>query len=78
MSKLFRKRPVVVQAVQWFSNGHVPVWAQNKIRECGTHFEVDTLEGVMRGEPGDWIICGIEGEIYPCKPKIFELTYEAV
>jgi hypothetical protein len=37
-----------------------------------------TLEGVMRADPGDWIIRGLKGEIYPCKPDIFEATYERV
>ena len=39
---------------------------------------VDTLEGMMRAERGDWIICGVKGEFYPCKNEIFEATYEAV
>lgn len=40
--------------------------------------EIKTLEGVMRADPGDWIIRGVKGELYPCKPDIFEATYEAV
>jgi hypothetical protein len=40
--------------------------------------EINTLEGVMRGEYGDYIIKGVQGEIYPCKPDIFEMTYERV
>ena len=40
--------------------------------------EIDTLEGTMRAEPEDWIIRGVKGEIYPCKPDIFEITYERV
>lgn len=39
---------------------------------------IDTLEGVMRADAGDWIITGVNGEQYPCKPDIFEKTYEAV
>ena len=39
-------------------------------------FEVETLEGTMRGNAGDYLICGIKGEYYPCKPDIFEATYE--
>ena len=38
---------------------------------------IATLEGTMRAEPGDWIITGVKGERYPCKPDIFEATYEA-
>ena len=41
-------------------------------------FEVETLEGTMRGSAGDYLIRGIVGEFYPCKPSIFEATYEAV
>lgn len=39
---------------------------------------IRTLEGVMQADPGDWIIRGVQGEFYPCKPDIFEATYEAV
>ena len=40
--------------------------------------EIKTLEGVMRADPGDWIITGVKGERYPCKPDIFEATYDPV
>jgi hypothetical protein len=43
-----------------------------------TYCEIQTLEGVMRGDYGDYIIRGVVGEIYPCKPEIFEATYEEV
>lgn len=39
---------------------------------------IETLEGTMRADVGDWIICGVQGELYPCKPDIFEATYEKV
>ncbi len=42
------------------------------------YFEVATLEGTMRGGPDDWLIQGVQGELYPCKPDIFEATYEPV
>lgn len=77
MSNLYRKKPIVIEAVQWFSNGHAPNWAGRKISENGDHFTIETLEGVMRGNPGDWIIKGVKGEIYPCKPDVFEATYES-
>lgn len=50
------------------------------IRACkiANAFEVETLEGIMKGNPGDYLIEGIKGELYPCKPDIFELTYEAI
>ena len=40
--------------------------------------EIKTLEGVMIGEPGDWLITGVKGEQYPCKNDVFEMTYEPV
>jgi hypothetical protein len=43
-----------------------------------TPVEISTLEGRMRADPGDWIITGIKGERYPCKPDIFAATYEPV
>jgi len=39
---------------------------------------IETLEGTMRADPGDWIITGVNGECYPCKPDIFEATYDIV
>jgi hypothetical protein len=41
-------------------------------------FEVETLEGTMRGNAGDYLICGVKGEYYPCKPDVFAATYEAL
>lgn len=57
----FRKRPVIISAVQ--------------IRE---HFVVETLEGTMVGEPGGWLVRGVEGEYYPITAGIFTATYEEV
>lgn len=66
-------------------NHEVVRWRWRDISGSGGHFsdiveylEIDTLEGVMRALPGDWIIRGVNGELYPCKPDIFEKTYEAV
>lgn len=73
---LYRKKPVVIEAVQWLSPGHCPTWAQSVVTEYSTYFTVYTLEGMMQGNPGDWIIKGVQGEIYPCKPSIFGTTYE--
>lgn len=39
---------------------------------------IETLEGVMKADKGDWIIKGVKGELYPCKPDVFEMTYEKV
>src|SRR5690606_36671283 len=79
----YRKKPVVIKAMRFGdnleeierfvgSNGRVV------LDDSGTWFAIDTLEGVMRANPGDWIIKGVKGEFYPCKPDIFEATYEAV
>lgn len=69
----FRKRPVVIEATQWFKLGDHP-----EVTKFENEFGwVDTLEGGHIVTPGDWIITGVKGEHYPCKPDIFELTYEA-
>jgi len=121
MSK-FRKKPVVIDATQWFKNGDHPLdysvdhdgfdngelvkipkekrealnWEGDVVRyfrrpdvpdtdlcqHCGemmhVHGWIDTLEGGHIVCPGDWIITGVRGENYPCKPDIFAATYEAV
>ena len=46
--------------------------------QTSIEIEIETLEGTMKADPGDWIITGIKGEQYPCKPDIFEATYERV
>jgi len=81
----FRKMPVVVEAMQWFKPGDhpkvvypVPDRIQMGRNEgCGMG-AIKTLEGWHLVSPGDWIICGVKGEYYACKPDIFEMTYEAV
>lgn len=71
----FRKKPVVIEATQWFKMGdHHAVW----MGQLSDRPRVDTLEGPMFVTPGDWIITGVKGEHYPCKPDIFEATYEPV
>lgn len=78
----FRKKPVVIEAFRYELGPTLgPEWFVDKVTsgEIATfidHCEIKTLEGVMRGEIGDWIIQGVKGEIYPCKPDIFEATYE--
>ena len=118
----FRKKPVVIDAIQWFRNGDHPRdyledrpftengvlmpkpgeffrqhdWEGGIVRyfrhpevsgtslcaHCGRtmhlHGWIDTLEGGHIVCPGDWIITGIKGEIYPCKPDIFAQTYDLV
>lgn len=77
----FRKKPVVIEAVQFtldsakeakkFCNG--VLWDQSPIPP---YITINTLEGTMRADLGDWIIKGVKGEFYPCKPDIFKATYE--
>lgn len=84
----FRKKPVIIEAMQ------LPAENEDASEELieflnsagdGVIFSdrhggisINTLEGAMRGDPGDWIIKGVKGEFYPCKPDIFEATYEPV
>ena len=113
----YRKKPVVIEATQWFKNGDHPLdytpeggrsngavysiawrkerdWEGELVRRyrdpelsgelkcsiCGNKYHdhgwIDTLEGGHIVCPRDWIITGVKGEHYPCKPDIFELTYE--
>lgn len=75
----FRKKPVVVEAIQWFKAGDHPAVDFNGVNDMGTeHYSIRTLEGRLNVSQGDWIIKGVEGEFYPCKPNIFEKTYEKV
>jgi len=86
MSK-FRKKPVVIEAVQ-FKDGdfqaimdvfpETKAWNGYLREEGGWALEISTLEGVMTATDGDWIIKGVNGEFYPCKPDIFEMTYDEV
>lgn len=85
----YRKKPVVIDAFR-LGGDNMPSWFLDKrdTNEITTHNEdgryrggpdyalINTLEGQMRAEYGDWIIRGVKGEIYPCKPDIFEATYE--
>jgi hypothetical protein len=84
----FRKKPVVIQAVQFAAadistQEHVNFgWPkENGDKSChpldGVYW-VSTLEGPLHVSEGDWIITGIKGEHYPCKPEIFESSYDAV
>ena len=107
----YRKKPIVIDAIQWFKNGDHPddrcetlfdhskkpfqsegklvrYYRNPNVRDnsicskCNQrmyqHGWIDTLEGGHIACPGDWIITGIKGEHYPCKPDIFEATYEEV
>lgn len=84
----FRKKPVVIEAFQLpeyddfrmeeFHEWCVEQGFTNFFSERDQTLVITTLEGDMRAEAGDWIIKGIAGEFYPCKPEIFEQTYEPV
>jgi len=77
----FRKKPVVIEATQWFNDGdHPAVFVHTQGGEVWVNglSYVETLEGKHRVDPGDWIITGVKGEHYPCKPDIFAMTYEPV
>ena len=104
----YRKKPVVIDATQWWKNGDHPddnshpigeigsgelsegrvvrrfrspdIPGEQECSKCGKpmhgHGWIDTLEDGHNACPGDWIITGIQGERYPCKPDIFKATYE--
>ena len=88
----FRKKPVVIEAIQWTGknlkeiidftglNESAQKWSweeyEKVVLEDG--FKIFTLEGTMSADIGDFIIQGVQGEFYPCKPDIFEQTYEPV
>ena len=88
----YRKKPVVIEAFRFYID-NMPDWFMDKVsdktitlKNCNykrysideAYCEIETLEGVMRGNGGDYIIKGVNGEIYPCKADIFEKTYEEV
>ena len=87
MLNKFRKRPIVISAYQWHggvNQEQMPPAPSDLLRRLGSRWsghkgwELKTLEGWYKLTPGDWLICGVKGEWYPCKPDIFEITYEPV
>jgi hypothetical protein len=84
MVRQFRKRPVTVEAIQ-ITDGKsvfdIVEWMNSKTVGYQTTpptIWIDTLEGRMTADQFDWIIKGVDGEFYPCKPHIFERTYQEV
>ena len=84
----FRKKPVVIEAYEVPPNDNntrrlPPHWLLDAVAKgsvipiASGGLDIKTLEGTMRANVGDWLIQGIKGELYPCKPDIFEATYEA-
>lgn len=88
----FRKKPVVIEArqltnddfwgvYQWIAlTGSVVEWCWDDPETpfSERYLKIETLEGNMKAQENDWIIKGVQGEFYPCKPDIFEMTYERV
>lgn len=86
MVKEYRKRPVIIKAVQLTRSKD----SQREVQDFCPDIRIDldeqgnpygfikTLEGTMQADPGDWIIQGVKGEFYPCKPDIFAASYEEV
>jgi hypothetical protein len=82
----YRKKPVVIEAECFTLETWKKIedWSDKKARAIGNWkhendvlcMRIKTLEGTMTAELGDWIIRGVKGEFYPCKPDVFEATYE--
>ena len=83
----YRKKPVVIEAIQF--NGkiaeEIEQWSNNNVKRglvsedtlTKVYLEIETLEGTMTAQLNDYIIKGVNGEFYPCKPDIFEKTYDS-
>lgn len=95
MIDTYKKKPVIIEAVQWNGNNEIeimgfvgarlavskpPYQMQHDVDLLDSHYLIiiPTLEGDMTASRGDYIIKGVKGEFYPCKPDIFLLTYELV
>lgn len=87
--KKYRKKPVVIEAIQlnrkfhdvcldFIGNKNIVSSGSGEFAEDGCYIEIKTLEGNMMANENDYIIKGVKGEFYPCKPDIFEMTYEEV
>lgn len=76
----FRKKPVVIDAMQFTGKNHADALAfcERNATAMQNDIAISTLEGLMRANPGDWIVKGVEGEFYPVKPSVFAATYESV
>lgn len=90
MPTRYRKKPVEIEAmqfngltdymdiVQWMKDSGDTHALANEVRYSTPIMLIQTLEGTMAANPGDWVIRGVKGDFYPCKPDIFEATYEPV
>ncbi|MCR4297532.1 MAG: hypothetical protein NUV75_02080 [Gallionella sp.] len=75
----YRKKPVVIEARVVTRRGaeHTAKWCNGLVSSLGG-IDIETLEGIMHAAIGDFVIRGVKGEFYPCKPDIFAATYEPV
>lgn len=85
MMRRYTKKPVQIEAVQWDGENRKEIFDFCSLSYFNTELEtgalklmIQTLEGAMTASVGDYIIKGIKGEFYPCKPDIFEMTYDEV
>lgn len=84
----YRKKPVIIEAIQFEDNSDRIIEIHefmggdtigvNYEDKDNPYLKIETLEGIMKASVGDYIIKGVNGEFYPCKPDIFEKTYERV
>jgi hypothetical protein len=88
----FRKKPVVIEAVKWLGDNLREVidftglhpsaekwtWEEYQAVVSSEGLKIFTMEGALTATIGDWIVKGVKGEYYPCKPDIFDATYEPV
>ena len=78
----YKKKPIVIEAVKWTGSNFHRIKDLTKWDNINLSVENDlfirTLEGHMKADIGDYVIKGIQGEVYPCKPDIFEASYEKV
>jgi hypothetical protein len=83
----YRKKPVIIQAVQFDGNYRcLDIFSINEVKDFiigldenkDVCIKIPTLEGLMTASIGDYIIRGVKGEYYPCKPDVFEMTYEKI
>ena len=84
----YKKKPLEIEAIQYdgknlqecsdFCNGKLTIYDNLVHNIQSMRISVETLEGIMLVSAGDYIIKGVKGELYPCKPDVFELTYESL
>ena len=77
----YRKKPVVIEAMEFAAEsdgGRIAAWCGGSNEKSPREIQIGTLEGIMTAQMGDFIIRGVQGEFYPCKPDIFAATYEQV